>query len=359
MEKLKRCIICGMASRDSVSKNKFRSLQHRDNTHLQTSITILEKVSKVCISSRGAYVCAFGKRKTPDRCLQRLFKFQELTEEYNKLCNEIIGLVKNEVHNWDTGSILPDVQNETSISTETLQNSTTMQTREFDPASTTLQTRECEPASATIQTQECESAIVSSDVKNEMVEDLEQFCEVGSDQEMLETKSEEDEQEGNNLSNQALSFRENSSIPITPLTGIFPSSETVQVDIVEEETDNGGDIVEHVMVGEGDDDVMDNGGDIVKDDMDIVNHVMVVPLAGTRAPLKDPKSRLVGGFEVHVKNRLYSVSGKGKKKIIQRKCRVCIRNGQRMDTTYYCKSCNVPLCNLKCFEKYHTHENYY
>ena len=34
------------------------------------------------------------------------------------------------------------------------------------------------------------------------------------------------------------------------------------------------------------------------------------------------------------------------------------RNKKRVQTSYYCKKCQVPLCVLPCFERYHTSLNY-
>ena len=41
-------------------------------------------------------------------------------------------------------------------------------------------------------------------------------------------------------------------------------------------------------------------------------------------------------------------------------CRACSdrKNGRRRQTHYYCKTCNVPLCADKCFEAYHTRNDY-
>lgn len=41
-------------------------------------------------------------------------------------------------------------------------------------------------------------------------------------------------------------------------------------------------------------------------------------------------------------------------KPVQKRCIVCSSIKKRKETTYYCPSCNVPLCVLGCFEKYHT-----
>lgn len=41
-----------------------------------------------------------------------------------------------------------------------------------------------------------------------------------------------------------------------------------------------------------------------------------------------------------------------------RRCIVCSKNKQRKETSYCCVSCDVPLCLLPCFERYHTIKNY-
>ena len=41
-----------------------------------------------------------------------------------------------------------------------------------------------------------------------------------------------------------------------------------------------------------------------------------------------------------------------------RKCAVCSKNGIRKESRYWCKTCEVPLCVVHCFEKYHTEINY-
>ena len=43
-------------------------------------------------------------------------------------------------------------------------------------------------------------------------------------------------------------------------------------------------------------------------------------------------------------------------------CHVCTRNGSRMDTAYFCKQCNIPLCTKatrNCWEKYHSQQKYW
>lgn len=47
-----------------------------------------------------------------------------------------------------------------------------------------------------------------------------------------------------------------------------------------------------------------------------------------------------------------------KKKTTQRKCVVCAKHDKRSDTRYMCSLCNVPLCLLICFERYHTCKHY-
>lgn len=41
-------------------------------------------------------------------------------------------------------------------------------------------------------------------------------------------------------------------------------------------------------------------------------------------------------------------------RITLKRCVVCSKHMKRKETSYYCPSCQVPLCILDCFEKYHT-----
>ncbi|KAJ8928125.1 hypothetical protein NQ314_019351 [Rhamnusium bicolor] len=47
-----------------------------------------------------------------------------------------------------------------------------------------------------------------------------------------------------------------------------------------------------------------------------------------------------------------------KNKLMAKRCVVCRKHKIRKETTYKCTQCNVPLCILKCFEKYHTQKKY-
>ncbi|KAI4489037.1 PREDICTED: protein abrupt-like isoform X1 [Polistes canadensis] len=47
-----------------------------------------------------------------------------------------------------------------------------------------------------------------------------------------------------------------------------------------------------------------------------------------------------------------------KSKNARRKCVVCAKNKKRSETRYECKKCNVGLCIDKCFELYHTQEEF-
>ncbi|KAJ8936349.1 hypothetical protein NQ314_012398 [Rhamnusium bicolor] len=47
-----------------------------------------------------------------------------------------------------------------------------------------------------------------------------------------------------------------------------------------------------------------------------------------------------------------------KKMEAQKRCVVCAKMGHREDTRYMCAECNVPLCLINCFERYHTIKNY-
>ena len=50
--------------------------------------------------------------------------------------------------------------------------------------------------------------------------------------------------------------------------------------------------------------------------------------------------------------------GTEKKEIPQRRCVVCASHSQRKMTRIRCKKCDVALCMVPCFEKYHTLKNY-
>lgn len=52
--------------------------------------------------------------------------------------------------------------------------------------------------------------------------------------------------------------------------------------------------------------------------------------------------------------------GKYEDKKFKPDCEVCSdrKNGKRHQTSYYCKQCNIPLCVVPCFERYHTLRNY-
>jgi len=41
----------------------------------------------------------------------------------------------------------------------------------------------------------------------------------------------------------------------------------------------------------------------------------------------------------------------------QRRCRVCSLHKQIRSTLYFCKKCDVGLCVVNCFEKWHTRVN--
>ncbi|XP_046827605.1 protein tramtrack, alpha isoform-like isoform X5 [Vespa crabro] len=52
------------------------------------------------------------------------------------------------------------------------------------------------------------------------------------------------------------------------------------------------------------------------------------------------------------------VSNTAKSKSARRKCVVCAKNKKRSESRYECKKCDVGLCIDKCFELYHTKEEY-
>ncbi|KAL2085355.1 hypothetical protein ACEWY4_018675 [Coilia grayii] len=70
-----------------------------------------------------------------------------------------------------------------------------------------------------------------------------------------------------------------------------------------------------------------------------------------RAPYnRDRKSRLDGALQKHILERL-----PGKRR---RRCRVCVRRGQRSETRLWCKACTVPLHAGQCYTDYHTRKTY-
>ena len=80
------------------------------------------------------------------------------------------------------------------------------------------------------------------------------------------------------------------------------------------------------------------------------------PSGVPRAPrMSDPGGRLRGRLAAHTMLRYPPTEKKNRP---QRKCRVCARNNSRRDTRYYCKECNVPLCQVPCFQDFHSKKNY-
>ena len=73
-----------------------------------------------------------------------------------------------------------------------------------------------------------------------------------------------------------------------------------------------------------------------------------------KTPKHDPASRLKGGFNSH---HICTLPSTGTKKYPQRKCRLCTKNGRRKDTRYFCKECQIALCNKPCFGKYHAQKH--
>lgn len=59
-------------------------------------------------------------------------------------------------------------------------------------------------------------------------------------------------------------------------------------------------------------------------------------------------TRLIGK---HFPNFIPSTSSKANP---MRRCAVCSKNGIRKESRYWCSTCEVPLCVVSCFEKYHT-----
>jgi hypothetical protein len=74
-----------------------------------------------------------------------------------------------------------------------------------------------------------------------------------------------------------------------------------------------------------------------------------------RVPVHDPRTRLIGGYKKHHADQYPPTD---KKRYPTRWCRVCLRNGSQSETRFYCKDCQVPLHQGKCFEDYHSKNNY-
>lgn len=75
-----------------------------------------------------------------------------------------------------------------------------------------------------------------------------------------------------------------------------------------------------------------------------------------RAPYNtDPRNRVNDLFAVHA---LVPIASTSKKQHPTRRCRVCARNGLRSETSFYCKSCGVPLHSGNCYTVYHSKIKY-
>ena len=81
-------------------------------------------------------------------------------------------------------------------------------------------------------------------------------------------------------------------------------------------------------------------------------------LMGTpgKVPRHDPPERLRGGFSAHVLVSLLTTSQEMQSR---RRCRVCSRNKKRKPTSYFCQSCNIPLCRTPCYAIYHSKQKYF
>jgi hypothetical protein len=79
-----------------------------------------------------------------------------------------------------------------------------------------------------------------------------------------------------------------------------------------------------------------------------------------RSPDHPPPPFLVGRLSAASKNtaRLESRNNKHwPAKTTQLRCRMCSVRGQRKDTVFKCAKCEVGLCMVPCFTKYHTNVN--
>ena len=77
--------------------------------------------------------------------------------------------------------------------------------------------------------------------------------------------------------------------------------------------------------------------------------------ATPRAASRDPPTRLDGKMRKHT---LEPIAATAKKKWPSRKCRVCVKHGERKETRYICSTCHIPLHKGDCFTRYHTTQNY-
>lgn len=77
--------------------------------------------------------------------------------------------------------------------------------------------------------------------------------------------------------------------------------------------------------------------------------------ATKRVSREDASMRLSANMRQH---KVVKITGSGKKKFPQRRCRVCKKHGKRKETCFMCSYCEIPLCMGKCFEDYHTKKIY-
>ena len=83
------------------------------------------------------------------------------------------------------------------------------------------------------------------------------------------------------------------------------------------------------------------------------------PAAGPSQPPAAPREDPMDRLHVHLAgHELVKFPPTERKKAPQRRCRVCQRKGQRKDTRFYCKACNMPLCPVDCYRDYHTKKDF-
>lgn len=86
-------------------------------------------------------------------------------------------------------------------------------------------------------------------------------------------------------------------------------------------------------------------------DLIVQSHEANVTLRGVSRGRPSPAAAQLSRLEVKHSQHWPS---KGK----QRRCRVCSQNKKTRNTLYFCRKCDVGLCVVDCFEKWHTRVNF-
>ncbi|CAK9816127.1 PiggyBac transposable element-derived protein 4 [Anthophora plagiata] len=74
-----------------------------------------------------------------------------------------------------------------------------------------------------------------------------------------------------------------------------------------------------------------------------------------RPPQNKCQTRLQAKHWTHCPEHIPSTN---KKEHPAKRCHVCVKNNIRSETTWQCKKCLLPLHFPKCFEMFHTLQNY-